>query len=63
MNFFIENRDVAIILPALDLFRDYLENDDHAPSMDHLPFTLDDVKNLFQKFDKAFKNTESPNAT
>lgn len=54
-NYYIEKRDAAIIMAALDLYRDYLENDDHAPNMDKLPYNIDDVSNLFDSFDKSFK--------
>lgn len=43
-------RDFLIIVAALDLYRDYLENDDHAPSLDQLPYTINDIKNLYQTF-------------
>jgi len=43
-------RDLSIVVAALDLYRDYLENDDHAPTLDQLPYTIADIKNLYQTF-------------
>lgn len=49
-------RDVSIIVAALDLYRDYLENDDHAPTLDQLPYTITDITNLFETFNNTLEN-------
>lgn len=41
-------RDISIVVAALDLYRDHLENDDHAPNLDQLPYTITDIKNLYE---------------
>jgi len=27
-------------------------NDDHAPTLDQIPYTIDDIKNLYQTFNE-----------
>jgi hypothetical protein len=54
MNYYIEKHDMEIILDALSLYKDWMENDDHAPLLDSFPYTVDDVDGLFQSFDNSF---------
>ena len=54
MNYYIEKHDMEIILDALSHYKEWMENDDHAPSLDSFPYTVDDVDGLFQSFDNSF---------
>lgn len=51
--------DARIILDALNLYREWMENDDHAPSLDSFPYTLDDVDRLIGFFDDPHLNKET----
>lgn len=54
MNYYIEKHDMEIILDALEHFAEYLKNDDHAPTIDRFPYSIEDVDGLFQSFDNSF---------
>ena len=58
MNYYIEKHDMEIILDALQHYAEWMKNDDHAPSLDSFPYTVEDVDGLFQSFDNSFVENE-----
>lgn len=51
MNYYIEKRDMEIILDALECLSEHLKH--YENSSPNYPWTLDDVDGLFQSFDNS----------
>ena len=51
MNCYIPKCDARIILDALNHYKEWMENDDHAPSLDSFTYTLNDVDGLIGVFE------------
>ena len=54
MNYYIEKHDMNIILDALESLHNRMKNFESFGIPHDLPYSMEDVDNLFQSFDNSF---------